>query len=259
MAESVVDDALLLVDRIDPRIRSGLQAPAPNDLRRLRVAAALDVPPEYLRFFELLGGDASAIFGDVFTIGVADALQFYKSHYLAPKPLTSSRFLYIGSVSAGELFPHLLFLQTHLPGQFYYGDFEGPRPIVRSDSHPEERCVPFFTDIGELIVFQAWRLHRVRRYAHVAQTSVMGDEGALDSLVRICVSLGIQDAGLTTWCRCLEGPGQAVAVHRRDIASPGNFTVNIGADDPTKRARLLELIRDNLPATRPTLDGLTCR
>jgi hypothetical protein len=261
MAQTVVDDALLRVDRIDPRIQGWLSGASRGDLQRLDNNAALDVPPEYLRFFEVMGGNADAIFGDVFTISIAGALEFYGAHRLSSRPLTSNRFLYLGSVNVGEPFPHQLFLQAHEPEQSYYGDFTGPRPIVRSDGHPEEYRVPLFTDLGEMILFQTWRFHRVRQYKYVGQVEVAGDENrpALDTFLQICASLGIQDAGLTTWCRCLEGPGQAVALHRRDANVPQKFTVNLGADEASKRAHLLELIADNLPSAGAILGAVRCR
>jgi hypothetical protein len=259
MTDTIVDDTLLRLDQIDPRLRGLLRPAESQDLRRLRAATPLDVPPEYMRFFEVLGGGAEVIFGEVCTVSIANALQFYKSDCLATEALTSERFLYLGSVDVGEPFPHRMFLQAHLPDQFYYGNFEGPRPIVRADGNPEEQNEPFFADVGEFIIFFAWRLQRVRPRPQRAQVSVQGDESAIDVLLRVCASQGIQDRGLTTWCRCLEGPGQAVLVHRRDTSAPGSFTVSIGTDDLMKRTHLLEMIRDNLRATRPILDSTGVR
>lgn len=250
MAEPIIESALRAIDTIDPRIRVGL-APAPaHQLEDLRCVAAVDVPPEYLDFFAVMGGNADIIFGDAFTVGIADALQFYRADLLSRDPLTSTRFFYLGTVDVGTPYPERVFLQSHEPDQLYWGEFEGPRPILRTSTNPERERTPFFADIQELIVFQAWRLHRVRAFPHVAQISVSADsEAALDELAQINASFGIVDTGLLAFSRCLEGPNHAIALHRSDPQNPGWFTLDIGGADPKSIEHLLALIEDHLPSS----------
>ncbi|MEZ4302571.1 MAG: hypothetical protein R3B70_47015 [Polyangiaceae bacterium] len=260
MTDPIVEEALLLVDRIDPRLRGTLVGASTEELARLDCDAGLDVPPDYLGFFERLGGNCDAIFGDIFRISVAGAIQFYHANFLGSQPSTSSRFLFLGTVAVGEPFPQKVFLQAHEPGQFYYGEFEGPRPVVRTHGHPEEDSAPFFPSLKELIVYQTWRFHRVRAYEHVGHIEVGIEEPAsIDVLLRACASVGLTDTKLTEYCLCLEGEGLSVGVHRRSAVVPERMTVIAGALDPKKRAHLFELLRDNLPCSRPYLGNVPCR
>jgi hypothetical protein len=143
-----------------------------------------------------------------------------------------------------------VFLQSHEEDQLYWGEFEGPRPILRSNTNPERTHTPFFVDIQELIVFQAWRLHRVRAFSLVAQVSVSADtEAAIDVLSKICATVGVRDTGLIAFSRCLEGPSHAIALHRSDPRNPGAITLDIGAADPKSLDHLLALLEDNLPCS----------